>query len=217
VGRLLACLQITPQKPLRRAYERDPEAVQEVGKEHLSEAAQTSQTPGRVYLFPRRGRIQFRAQPWKNLRHERTNPCGRHQWATPEGQRHQHAQQQGSILEQGLHQHAQRRAVCGAPQGFPRGGGFFWWWTATPATTPKSSKTMSGKPGVCWSFISCLRMRQISIPTNLSGNTPRPTASRKTAQEKRIAQSSGDRGSGRYQIKTKARPLVLSRPKCSLC
>jgi transposase len=29
VGRLLASLNITPQKPLRRAYERDPEAVQE--------------------------------------------------------------------------------------------------------------------------------------------------------------------------------------------
>jgi len=28
VGRLLASLQITPQKPLRRAYERDPEAVE---------------------------------------------------------------------------------------------------------------------------------------------------------------------------------------------
>jgi transposase len=29
VGRLLASLEITPQKPLRRAYERDPKAVQE--------------------------------------------------------------------------------------------------------------------------------------------------------------------------------------------
>ena len=29
VGRLLASLNITPQKPLRRAYERDPEAVQQ--------------------------------------------------------------------------------------------------------------------------------------------------------------------------------------------
>jgi transposase len=29
VGRLLASLDITPQKPLRRAYERDPQAVQE--------------------------------------------------------------------------------------------------------------------------------------------------------------------------------------------
>jgi transposase len=28
VGRLLAGLEITPQKPLRRAYERDPQAVQ---------------------------------------------------------------------------------------------------------------------------------------------------------------------------------------------
>jgi len=28
VGRLLASLDITPQKPLRRAYERDPKAVQ---------------------------------------------------------------------------------------------------------------------------------------------------------------------------------------------
>jgi len=38
-----------------------------------------------------------------------------------------------------------------------------------------------------------------------------------TAQEKRIAQSSGERGSGGNQIKTKARPLVLSCSKCSLC
>jgi len=29
IGRLLASLEITPQKPLRRAYERDPQAVQE--------------------------------------------------------------------------------------------------------------------------------------------------------------------------------------------
>jgi transposase len=29
VGRLLASLEITPQKPLRRAYERDPQAIQE--------------------------------------------------------------------------------------------------------------------------------------------------------------------------------------------
>ena len=28
VGKLLASLDITPQKPLRRAYERDPKAVQ---------------------------------------------------------------------------------------------------------------------------------------------------------------------------------------------
>ena len=28
VGRLLAGLEITPQKPLRRAYERDPKAVE---------------------------------------------------------------------------------------------------------------------------------------------------------------------------------------------
>ena len=29
VGRLLASLEITPQKPLRRAYERDPQAVEQ--------------------------------------------------------------------------------------------------------------------------------------------------------------------------------------------
>src|SRR2546422_4624459 len=33
VGRLLASLEITPQKPLRRAYERDPEAGALLGKE----------------------------------------------------------------------------------------------------------------------------------------------------------------------------------------
>lgn len=33
VGRLLAQLQITPQKPLRRAYERDPEAVEKWTRE----------------------------------------------------------------------------------------------------------------------------------------------------------------------------------------
>ena len=51
VGTLLAELGLTPQKPLMRAYERDPAAIEAWKRVHLSEHCGTGQTPRSGDLF----------------------------------------------------------------------------------------------------------------------------------------------------------------------
>jgi transposase len=51
VGRLLAELQITPQKPLRRAYERDPEAVEAWKTEKYPRLKQRAKSRGAELFF----------------------------------------------------------------------------------------------------------------------------------------------------------------------
>ena len=51
VGRLLASLNITPQKPLRRAYERDPQAVQRWLDETYPLLKQRAKTRGAQIFF----------------------------------------------------------------------------------------------------------------------------------------------------------------------
>jgi transposase len=51
VGRLLASLDITPQKPLRRAYERDPEAVALWEEETYSKLRKRAQRIGAKIFF----------------------------------------------------------------------------------------------------------------------------------------------------------------------
>ena len=51
VGRLLASLNITPQKPLRRAYERDPQAVQRWLDETYPQLKQRAKTLGAQIFF----------------------------------------------------------------------------------------------------------------------------------------------------------------------
>jgi transposase len=51
VGRLLASLDITPQKPLRRAYERDPAAVEQWVKERYPELKQRAKRLGAKIFF----------------------------------------------------------------------------------------------------------------------------------------------------------------------
>ena len=51
VGRLLASLNITPQKPLRRAYERDPQAVQRWLDETYPKLKQRAKTLGAQIFF----------------------------------------------------------------------------------------------------------------------------------------------------------------------
>jgi transposase len=51
VGRLLASLDITPQKPLRRAYERDPAAVQYWLEERYPQLRQRAQKAGASIFF----------------------------------------------------------------------------------------------------------------------------------------------------------------------
>ena len=51
VGRLLASLEITPQKPLRRAYERDPQAVEHWLKEGYPELKRQAKKVGAKIFF----------------------------------------------------------------------------------------------------------------------------------------------------------------------
>jgi transposase len=51
VGRLLASLNITPQKPLRRAYERDPKAVEQWCKERYPKLKQRAKRLGASIFF----------------------------------------------------------------------------------------------------------------------------------------------------------------------
>jgi transposase len=51
VGRLLAGLEITPQKPLRRAYERDPEAVEQWRRETYPRLRQRAKRLGAMIFF----------------------------------------------------------------------------------------------------------------------------------------------------------------------
>ena len=51
VGRLLASLDITPQKPLRRAYERDPAAVEQWVKERYPELKKRAKRLGAKIFF----------------------------------------------------------------------------------------------------------------------------------------------------------------------
>lgn len=51
VGRLLASLNITPQKPLRRAYERNPEAVEEWTKKTYPELRRRAKRLGATIFF----------------------------------------------------------------------------------------------------------------------------------------------------------------------
>ncbi len=51
VGRLLASLDITPQKPLRRAYERDPQAVEQWQKESYPKLKRRAKRLGAMIFF----------------------------------------------------------------------------------------------------------------------------------------------------------------------
>lgn len=61
VGRLLAGLDITPQKPLRRAYERDPKAIQEWLEERYPKLRRRARKHGaKIYFLDEAG---FRSDP----------------------------------------------------------------------------------------------------------------------------------------------------------
>ena len=51
VGRLLASLDITPQKPLRRAYERDPQAVEQWRKQTYPKLRRRAKRVGAMIFF----------------------------------------------------------------------------------------------------------------------------------------------------------------------
>jgi len=64
VGKLLASLEITPQKPLRRAYERDPLAVERWRMEEYPKLRKRPNSGVPMIFFLRRGRFFNPIRPW---------------------------------------------------------------------------------------------------------------------------------------------------------
>jgi transposase len=128
VGRLLAGLDITPQKPLRRAYERDPQRIQEWVEQDYPKLRRRAKKYGaRIYFLDEAG---FRSDPVLG----RTYGLKGH---TPvvatSGQRQSinaisAVSAKGGVLVQCLYGQTQRRAVCRVLAGLharPPGAGVF--------------------------------------------------------------------------------------------
>src|SRR6059036_1330511 len=114
VGRLLASLEITPQKPLRRAYERDPQMVALWLKETYPKLKKRAKRLGaKIFFLDEAG---FQSDP--PLR--RTYGL---KGQTPEHQCHQRRQCAWGVLGGHLHWQVECGGVCGVPEEFPQGPG----------------------------------------------------------------------------------------------
>jgi transposase len=76
VGELLARLGLTPQKPLQRAYQRDPQAIERVATRNLSGDCPPSQGRGRGGVFLGRVRVSRRHRARQDLGRTRADPGG---------------------------------------------------------------------------------------------------------------------------------------------
>ena len=146
VGRLLASLNITPQKPLRRAYERDPVAVAVWERGDLSQAPKTGQTAwGEHFLFGR-GRLSIRPGARTNLWTQRTNASGQDFRSASKPQRHQRRQCSRGILGGNIHWQIERgivRAFLAEFYGDPDRQKYSWWWMGIQRIKPMRSRITS--------------------------------------------------------------------------
>ena len=81
VGKLLAKLGLTPQKPLKRAYERDPVAIEAWKTDVYPAIAKRAKKRGAEIFFWDEFRLSFRSRARKDLGCERADPnyfCARH-------------------------------------------------------------------------------------------------------------------------------------------
>ena len=80
VGELLAKLGLTPQKPLQRAYQRDPEAIEAWRRERFPAIArQAKASGGDVYFWDEFG-VSCRCGAWQDLGQEGSDACGPTSW-----------------------------------------------------------------------------------------------------------------------------------------
>ena len=102
VGELLAKLGLTPQKPLQRAYQRDPEAIERWQRETYPAIARQAKAQGADILFP------GRHGPWQDLGSTGPDPGGAAARAAAILQRCLGGQCQWRVLVL----HLRRRAQC---------------------------------------------------------------------------------------------------------
>ena len=112
VGELLAKLGLTPQKPLQRAYQRDPEAIERWQREtYPAIARQAKASGGEVYFWDEFG-FSRRCGAWQDLGREGANTCGRAPWPTAIDQRGISGECERRLLVLHVSRRPQRRSVC---------------------------------------------------------------------------------------------------------
>ena len=77
VGALLAKRGLTPQKPLQRAYQRAPAAIEKWQREQFSAIARQAKASGGEVSFWDEFRVPCRCRARQDLGQEGTNTCGR--------------------------------------------------------------------------------------------------------------------------------------------
>ena len=97
VGELLAKLNLTPQKPLQRAYQRDPEAIEKWRREtYQPSRGRPRPTEGRY--FSGMNRFSCRRRAWKNLGRQGNDACCRAPRPTAVNKRGLSGECQGRVL-----------------------------------------------------------------------------------------------------------------------
>jgi transposase len=115
VGELLAKLGLTPQKPLQRAYQRDPEAIERWQRDMFPAIArQANKLLWWGSIFLGRVRLSRRCGAWKDLGREGANSCCRAPWPAAIDQRGV----RGEFERRFLVLHVSRRPQCGAVRRF---------------------------------------------------------------------------------------------------
>ena len=76
VGELLAKLGLTPQKPLQRAYQRDPEAIERWQRETYPAITRQAKAQGADIFFWDEVGLPGRHGPWQDVGRARPNPGG---------------------------------------------------------------------------------------------------------------------------------------------
>ena len=151
VGRLLAELDITPQKPLRRAYERDPVAIERWTTTVFPRLRARAKRVGAKIFFLDEAGVRSDQVLGRHVGPAGADARGPHERPAPERERHLRRQRPRRLLVRDLHRAAQRPAVrrvadalharaAGAPCSSSS--------TATPRTSPRWSRsTSSSSPG----------------------------------------------------------------------
>ena len=109
VGELLAKLGLTPQKPLQRAYQRDPEGM---AARDVSWHCPAGESIWRRGIFLGRVRFSRRCGAWKDLGREGANPCCRASWPATIDQRSLCGEFKRRLLVLHASRRPERRAVC---------------------------------------------------------------------------------------------------------
>src|SRR5512135_511275 len=115
VGRLLASLDITPQKPLRRAYERDPAAVDLWLKATYPTLRKRAKRLGATIFFLDEAGFQSDPPLGSHLRSEGAHPHSRNVRTAPEYQRHQRRHRTWRVLGGYIYRQVERGGLCGFP------------------------------------------------------------------------------------------------------